>query len=101
MRNVVVWLVGLGTIAALSGPALAQDSGAAIAAQWCANCHATGVDEQRRAKDVAPTFDNINQRLSAGQIEALLTAPHEPMRGIDLTREQIMLMVNFITKRDR
>ncbi len=92
-----------GLLALINGPfgqgAGAQEGGADIAARWCANCHATGVNQQRRAQDTAPTFDDIGRRLSTGQIEATLTAPHDPMRGIDLTRQQIATMVEFIKNR--
>ncbi len=103
MRTTAAWLIlaaGL-TQAALAQQGWAQgdQDGAAIAARWCSNCHATGLAQQRRAQDVAPTFDNIAARLDAGQIEAALIAPHEPMRGIDLSSRDIAKMVEFIADR--
>lgn len=92
----LVFAAGLGAPAAL-----AQDDGEAIAARWCSNCHATGIAEQRRAQDVAPPFDDIAARLDAGQIRAALIAPHEPMRGIDLSSRDIDTMVEFISSRAR
>ncbi len=99
------WLMLAASIAQAAlapvGWAQSDQDGAVIAARWCSSCHATGLAEQRRAQDVAPTFDNIAERLDAGQIEAALIAPHEPMRGIDLSSRDIATMVEFIADRAR
>lgn len=82
--------LALAMMAAL--PAMAADAGAgaAIAARWCATCHAIGPGAQR-AKSDAPSFPDIAARRSnlTGPVLAFeLLSPHPQMPAISLTRAQ-------------
>ncbi|MBR9972561.1 c-type cytochrome [Magnetospirillum sulfuroxidans] len=59
------------------------DSGAELAARWCADCHL----EQGRD---APSFHAIAAKRSVADIRAALAKPHaRPMGGISLNRREI------------
>lgn len=86
------------SLALLAAPVLAAapvhaadaGAGAAIAARWCATCHAIGPQAQR-AKSDAPSFPDIAARRSnlTGPVLAFeLLSPHPQMPAISLTRVQ-------------
>lgn len=84
-------------VAGLPMHPLAQDSvadsverGAAIAEQWCANCHLVG-PQQEQASTAAPSFESIaagsEQRFE--WLAAFLAEPHPVMPEMSLSRRQI------------
>ena len=100
MRQIVS-VVGVVFWATLAGPASAQmANGQSIAEQWCANCHGAANSNSTVASDAAPPFSHLSG-LGADQIRGVLNAPHEQMRGIDLTRQQIDLVIEYIIGLDR
>ncbi|MGE4278984.1 MAG: cytochrome c [Magnetospirillum sp.] len=90
MMRVLALLVALSVAVLLAfdlGPAEAlppsAESGAELAARWCADCHM----EQRSD---TPSFNTIAGRRSLDDIRASLTKPHaRPMGGISLNRREI------------
>jgi mono/diheme cytochrome c family protein len=85
--------------AGLAGGAAAADveRGAAIAARWCANCHAVGPAVRRSDAD-PPAFAQIGRQpdLDAGKLRAFLMTPHPRMPDMALTRQEIEDLVAFI-----
>lgn len=87
-------------------PALAQTAahgdagqGRVLAETWCSSCHAVAPGESRRSGDVAPSLTAIAARPPAGQDDRLrswLHAPHPPMQGIDLSRQQVEDIVAYL-----
>lgn len=83
-------------------PALAQtaagsaESGAAVAARWCSECHATGSGP--RAADVGPAFPEIARARSEDYIRGFLANPHVrgQMPPFDLTRQHIEDLVAYL-----
>lgn len=86
------WVLGLALVVAVVAaldlsPAEAlspsPDSGAELAARWCADCH------MEAGRD-APSFRAISARRSAADIRAALAKPHaRPMGGISLNHREI------------
>ena len=74
---------------------LAAERGAAVVAQWCSECHATGA---ARAADVGPTFPDIAARRSPDYIEGFLANPHTrgSMPPFDLGRDQISDIIAYL-----
>ncbi|MEW5728756.1 MAG: c-type cytochrome [Pseudomonadota bacterium] len=103
MRAVLggVLAVGLGSVAvwAASGPARAvapsAETGADIAARWCAGCHV--VSPSGAGTDAAPSFAAIAGRRDPADLRLFLSQPHAPaMRGFDLTAREIEDVVAYI-----
>ena len=84
-----LWLV------AFVGASAQMETGRAIAERWCANCHGALPGRAATATDGAPPFSHL-AGLGADSIRGVLIAPHERMRGIDLTTRQIDLVVDYI-----
>ncbi len=98
MKTLMVGL--LLSLMALAAPALAQmETGRSIAERWCANCHGVPSAQAVVATDGAPPFSRLTE-LGADRIRGVLNAPHERMRGIDLTRDQIDLVIDYIVGLD-
>jgi mono/diheme cytochrome c family protein len=85
-------------LAGAGGAAAAGDAAAghALARQWCASCHV--VDDQTKGSDTAPSFKAVAQRHGGDRswVRAWLAAPHRPMSGIALTRQQIDDIVAYL-----
>ena len=95
MKSVVI-SIALAVAWALPNAAQAQmNNGQAIAEQWCANCHGSPSRTAAVASDAAPPFSHL-AKLGPDRIRGVLTAPHEQMRGIDLTREQMDQVIDYI-----
>ena len=97
MKRPIIWV---GLMAALmfsaADMALAQmESGRSIAEKWCANCHGLPSEPAAVATDGAPPFSYL-AGLDADRMRGVLMAPHERMRGIDLTRRQIDSVIAYI-----
>ena len=89
-------IIGLMFAVALAGPAAAQmETGQSIAERWCTACHGAASAGSTVASDAAPPFSHL-AGLGADQIRGVLNAPHEQMSGIDLTRRQIDLVIEYI-----
>jgi len=72
--------------------------GQAIASRWCVSCHNIGKGEKPAASDTVPTFDSIASRKEFNRVhlEAWLGHPHPPMPNLNLTRNEIDSLVNYI-----
>ncbi|MCW0234620.1 MAG: hypothetical protein OJJ21_13550 [Ferrovibrio sp.] len=75
-------LCGTAQAAEVGDPAM----GRMLADRWCASCHAT----TSRGSDAAPSLPRLMRGRSADEarLRTWLAAPHPPMRGIDLSRQQ-------------
>lgn len=89
-------LLGLGPLFALSGAAEEGNTsyGAALAQDWCSNCHAVGIGAE--TQDTAPPFIAIAERRSDGYLRVFLADPHGPMEGFDLPSQEIEDLVAYI-----
>jgi len=78
-------------------PALAGDilQGKRIAKRWCASCHVISPDQMQASADV-PSFCDIAQRKSGGQLKVFLMDPHPKMPDMSLTRQEIDDLVAYI-----
>lgn len=103
MRAWVGVAVGFGAVAALiwaaSGPARAvapsAETGAEIAARWCAGCHV--VSPSGAGTDAAPSFASIAGRRGPDELKLFLSEPHaRAMRGFNLTAREIEDVVAYI-----
>lgn len=102
MRSVLVitaWIIAVALLIDLS-PAGAlppsADTGAELAARWCADCHMPAADAPRH-DEAAPTFHTIALNRSADQIRDSLAKPHaKPMGGIALNRREVEDVTAYI-----
>lgn len=72
-------------------------TGQQLAERWCTGCHV--VDRQTSGADTAPSFQSIAARDGEHpeRLRGFLAAPHAPMKGFSLSREQIDDIVAYIT----
>jgi mono/diheme cytochrome c family protein len=86
-------------LAGVPAAGLAADAGngGAIAARWCANCHAV-TPGQRRSDTDPPAFAQIarNPAMDAAALGAFLMTPHPRMPDMSLSRREIEDLVAFI-----
>jgi mono/diheme cytochrome c family protein len=87
------------TLFAASSTGFAEGRSAAgkrLSQQWCAACHQ--VEPNGLAKDTAPPFASlgVEKGRDPGWIRAWLINPHPPMRGINLSRQQIDDIVAYL-----
>jgi mono/diheme cytochrome c family protein len=101
------YIVGLAVsvlLTAGSGAVRAADveKGGAIAARWCAQCHAATPDQRRSDAD-PPTFAQIGRMptMDAAALAAFLMTPHRRMPDMSLTRREIEDLVAFIKSQAR
>jgi mono/diheme cytochrome c family protein len=105
MRLAMIGIIGLSGLAALAATirnagALppSAESGADLAARWCADCHMSAPDHgapDHGAK--APSFAAISADRTAEQIRQSLTRPHaRPMGGIALNKREAQDVAAFI-----
>ncbi len=89
----VLLLCAASTSALAAGDAQA---GRQLAQQWCTGCHV--VDRATRGADTAPSFPAIARREAQHpeRLRAFLTAPHPPMAGLNLSRQQIDDIVAYL-----
>lgn len=92
-------LLTLFLFAGVGDQANAADSGDAalggtLAERWCVSCHSAGA----RGSDAAPPLAQMMRGKSADEprLRGWLAAPHPPMRGIDLSRQQIEDIVAYL-----
>lgn len=94
----VILAAACATLAGAGGAAAAGDAAAghALARQWCATCHV--VDDKSPGPDTGPSFTSVAQRHGGDRswVRAWLAAPHPPMSGIALTRQQIDDIVAYL-----
>lgn len=74
----------------------AGERGAAIAAQWCSRCHATGAAPE--ASDVASSFHEIAGRRSPDYIRGFLANPHVrgDMPPFELSAEHVEDLLAYL-----
>jgi mono/diheme cytochrome c family protein len=83
-----------------SSPAMAAagrpDAGRLLITTSCTSCHTAPAAQS--GTDVAPPFAAIarNNRGNSTWIRLWLTDPHPPMRGINLTRQQIEDVIAYL-----
>lgn len=83
-------LTCMAALLAAGGAAAAERGDAAmgekLAERWCLSCHSA----QARGADTAPPLPQLmrGRGEDAARLRGWLAAPHPPMPGIDLTREQ-------------
>jgi mono/diheme cytochrome c family protein len=84
-----------------AGPALAArpgnaEAGRILVTSSCTSCHTAPAAVS--GTDAAPPFAAIarNNRGNAAWIRLWLTDPHPPMRGINLTRQQIDDVIAYL-----
>ena len=72
--------------------------GEAIASRWCVSCHNIGKGSKPAASDTVPTFDSVARRKNFNrvQLETWIGHPHPPMPNLNLTRDEIDSLVNYI-----
>lgn len=68
--------------AEVGDPAIGRD----LADRWCSSCHGT----VSRGADTAPPLAQVmrGRGNDEGRLRSWLAAPHPPMRGIELSRQQ-------------
>jgi mono/diheme cytochrome c family protein len=89
-------------ISAMAVPTLASAQsgnpaeGRRLAERWCASCHE--VEPNALAQDVPPSFASlgVQRNQDPGWVRAWLANPHPPMRGIELSRQQIDDIVAYL-----
>jgi mono/diheme cytochrome c family protein len=86
------------TMPLMPGAALASDvaAGAAMAQQWCSNCHVS--EGAKRGSDAAPSFGDIARRTRSDKswVRTWLIEPHPPMPNLNLTRKEIDDIVAYL-----
>jgi mono/diheme cytochrome c family protein len=73
--------------------------GAAIADRWCSSCHVVSTG-QAEGNTEAPPFSEIADRknFDAGRVALFLLAPHPPMQGISLSRNDAADLAAYIAR---
>ncbi|MCK6451694.1 MAG: cytochrome c [Alphaproteobacteria bacterium] len=102
-RPIPTLLVALAALAASAAPAFAAGDAAAgrrTADTWCVGCHLIG-NEQKAALVDAPTFPEINKRMTPEALRAYLFQPHPPMPQFRLTRQDIEDLIEFIQSMEK
>jgi mono/diheme cytochrome c family protein len=103
MRTLWVALAGVGALGvglwAGAGPAGAvapsAETGAEIAARWCAGCHV--VSPTGAGTDAAPSFAAIARDRDPAQMRGFLSKPHvKPMQGLNLSSREIEDVIAYI-----
>lgn len=99
----VNWLMTL-AVAALLGvahgaPAFSAgdaEEGRKLAVQWCSSCH--DIEPGGATSDMAPSLASViaERGRSTEWIRTWLTAPHEPMPDLSLSRQEIDDLVAYI-----
>lgn len=96
-----VWVATILCLTAM--PALAQttpreEQGAALAAKWCAECHAIGGESQARALTGAPSFADIAARGAAtpDNLRRQLLGDHPVMPEFPVTGDEIQALADYI-----
>jgi len=90
-------LIAIAAFAATGGIANAADiqRGAALAQQWCANCHIVGADAGTSTQQGPPPFRGI-AGTAPDQLRSFLTRPHGQMPDLSLSRAEIDDLVAYI-----
>ena len=91
-----VWLI--------AGPAHAvapsPETGAEIAARWCADCHVisqTGESQTGEGVSKGPGFSEVADTHSHDQIVGALSSPHaRPMKGFTLSAREVADLAAYI-----
>lgn len=89
-------------VAAAPGRAAGADAaaGAAIAARWCASCHAVTAGQEPVVVGV-PSFADLAARADDATLSRFLFDPHPTMKGLDLSRTEIAAVVAYIRDQAR
>lgn len=102
MKRAGLFALAAGLVLAAAAPAFAAgtapsaERGAALAEQWCAECHATGAGH--RAADVGPAFASIASERSPDYVRGFLANPHVrgDMPTFDLSTAEIEDIVAYL-----
>lgn len=97
-------LLAIITTVAAAGSANAAERGdpamgERLAERWCLSCHSA----QARGADTAPPLPQLMRGRSEDEarLRGWLAAPHPPMRGIDLSRQQTDDIIAWLRKLGR
>ncbi len=73
--------------------------GRVLTERWCASCHGTA----SRGSDAAPSLPRLmrGRPNDEARLRAWLAAPHPPMRGIELSRQQTEDIVAWLRQLSR
>ncbi|MBL8589513.1 MAG: c-type cytochrome [Methylobacteriaceae bacterium] len=84
---------------AAASPAAAADvaRGEVLARRWCASCHLVAPDQARATPDT-PSFAAIARRPDAPPLAAFLSASHARMPDMNLTRDEIADLSEYIRR---
>ncbi len=90
-------LIVTAALAAACGIADAADlqRGAALARQWCANCHVIGAEAPGAVQQGPPAFRTV-AGTPPDQLRTFLTRPHGAMPDLSLSRAEIDDLVAYI-----
>jgi len=91
-------------VLAACGFASAADinTGRALAERWCSECHLIS-EQQRQGSTEAPPFSEIAERpgFDAGKVAISLLAPHPPMSGLALSRNEAANLAAYIESQEQ
>jgi mono/diheme cytochrome c family protein len=95
----LLFAFGLLPLCGMQSSAADAQRGAAIAERWCSTCHVVSAG-QTEGNTEAPPFSEIKDRrnFDAGKVALFLLAPHPPMRGISLSRNDAADLAAYIAK---
>lgn len=82
----------------MAGEPGGRAAGAAVASQWCANCHVVDRSAARGASDAAPPFADIARMPSTTEmsLRAFLRTSHINMPDYQLSRRELQDVVAYI-----
>jgi mono/diheme cytochrome c family protein len=88
----MVFIVQISSASAAGDP----ESGRLLTQRWCSGCHA--VPSARSASDAAPSFASVAKahKDDPSWVRVWLMAPHPPMEGINLSRQQIDDVIAYL-----
>jgi mono/diheme cytochrome c family protein len=89
---------GVSIIMLISAPPVRADAaiGESLARQWCSSCHEVG--HGRVTSDGAPSFKAVARRpgTTRDSLRNWLSDPHPPMPNLDLARQDIEDLIDYI-----
>lgn len=97
-RPAAMLIGGASIVVMLWAPAVRADAaiGESLARQWCSSCHQVG--HGRVTNDGAPAFKAVARRrgTTRDRLRNWLADPHPPMPNLDLARQDIEDLIDYI-----
>lgn len=74
------------------------EEGRTLATEWCSGCHMVEPGAKPTTTDAAPAFPEManDPAYDEDRLRSWLWAPHPPMPDLDLSRNEIELLVQYI-----